>query len=144
MIYAQGMKKTMHVTWLGEQRYVAQNETGQQLIIDNSELKLGASPMESLLAALATCTAYDVVEVMKKRKTPLSSYRVEIEGERAEEHPRRYTTITVRHIASGAGVTAEALNRAAHLSHEKYCSVAASLNSEIVVEAALEAERVPA
>ncbi len=144
MIYAQGMKKTMHVTWLGEQRYVAQNETGQQLIIDNSELKLGVGPMESLLAALATCTAYDVVEVMKKRKTPLSSYRVEIEGERAEEHPRRYTTITVRHIAGGAGVTQESLGKAAHLSHEKYCSVAASLNSEIVVEAALEQESVPA
>lgn len=144
MIYAQGMKKTMHVTWLGEQRYVAQNETGQQLIIDNSELKLGVGPMESLLAALATCTAYDVVEVMKKRKTPLSSYRVEIEGERAEEHPRRYTIITVRHIAGGEGVTQEALSKAAHLSHEKYCSVAASLNSDIVVEASLARESVPA
>jgi putative redox protein len=144
MIYAQGMKKTMHVTWLGEQRYVAQNETGQQLIIDNSELKLGVGPMESLLAALATCTAYDVVEVMKKRKTPLWHYRVEIEGERAEEHPRRYTSITVRHLASGAGVTQEALSKAAHLSHDKYCSVAASLNSEIVVEAALEDSGVPA
>ncbi|WP_424949969.1 OsmC family protein [Deinococcus sp.] len=132
------MKKTMHVTWLGEQRYVARNETGQQLIIDNSELKLGVSPMESLLAALATCTAYDVVEVMKKRKTPLSHYRIEVEGERAEEHPRRYTTITVRHIASGAGVTADSLSKAAHLSHEKYCSVAASLNSEVLVEATLE------
>jgi putative redox protein len=144
MIYAQGMKKTMHVTWLGEQRYVAQNETGQQLIIDNSELKLGVGPMESLLAALAACTAYDVVEVMKKRKTPLWHYRVEIEGERAEEHPRRYTSITVRHLASGAGVTQEALSKAAHLSHDKYCSVAASLNSEIVVEAALEDSGVPA
>ena len=132
------MKKTMHVTWLGEQRYVAQNQTGQQLIIDNSELKLGVGPMESLLAALATCTAYDVVEVMKKRKTPLAHYRIEVEGERAEEHPRRYTTITVRHIAGGAGVTQDSLAKAAQLSHDKYCSVAASVNSEIQVEVVLE------
>ncbi|MFC4455772.1 OsmC family protein [Deinococcus sonorensis] len=132
------MKKTMHVTWLGEQRYVAQNETGQQVIIDNSELKLGVGPMEALLSALATCTAYDVVQVMNKRRTPLQTYRIEVEGERAEEHPRRYTTITVRHIASGKGVTEEQLSKAAHLSHEKYCSVAASLNSEIVVETVLE------
>ncbi|ULH15034.1 OsmC family protein [Deinococcus sp. KNUC1210] len=137
------MKKTMHVTWLGEQRYVAQNETGQQIIIDNSPLKLGVGPMEALLSALATCTAYDVVEVMKKRRTPLSQYRVEIEGERAEEHPRRYTTITVRHIASGAGVSEDSLAKAAHLSHEKYCSVAASLNSEIVVETVLESAATP-
>ena len=132
------MNKTMHITWLGEQRYAAQNETGQQLIIDNSAFKVGVGPMESLLAALATCTAYDVVEVMKKRKTPLAHYRVEVVGERAEEHPRRYTRITVRHLASGAGVTEDSLSRAAHLSHDHYCSVAATLNSEIVVEAALE------
>ncbi len=132
------MKKTMRVTWLGEQRYLGQNEGGQQLIIDNSELKLGVGPMEALLAALASCTAYDVVEVMKKRRTPLSSYRIEVEGERAEEHPRRYTTITVRHIASGEGLTQDSLSKAAHLSHEKYCSVAASLSSEILVEARLE------
>lgn len=132
------MKKTMRVTWLGEQRYLGQNEGGQQLIIDNSELKVGVGPMEALLAALASCTAYDVVEVMKKRRTPLSSYRIEVEGERAEEHPRRYTTITVRHIASGEGLTQDSLSRAAHLSHEKYCSVAASLNSDVVVEARLE------
>ena len=132
------MNKTMQITWLGEQRYAAQNATGQQLIIDNSAFKVGVGPMEALLAALATCTAYDVVEVMKKRRTPLSHYRVEIEGERAEEHPRRYTRITVRHLASGPGVTADSLSRAAHLSHDKYCSVAATLNSEIMVEAALE------
>ena len=143
LAYAGAMKKTMHVTWLGEQRYAAQNETGQQLIIDNSEFKLGVGPMEALLAALATCTAYDVVEVMKKRRTPLGTYRVEIEGERAEEHPRRYTTITVRHIASGTGVTEDSLAKAAHLSHEKYCSVAASLNSTVVVETVLESAPVP-
>ncbi|MFC4639290.1 OsmC family protein [Deinococcus hohokamensis] len=132
------MKKTLNVTWLGEQRYLGVSESGHQLLIDNSAVKVGVSPMEALLGALATCTAYDVVEVMKKRRTPLSTYRIEVEGERAETNPKRYTTITVRHIASGEGVTAEALEKAAHLSHEKYCSVAASLNSEIRLETQLE------
>ncbi len=132
------MIKRMTVHHLGDQRYVGFNDGGQQILIDNSAIKVGPSPMEALLAALATCTAYDVVEIMKKRKTPLSSYRVEVEGERAEEHPKRYTRITVRHIGVGEGVTQEAFERAAHLSHEKYCSVAASLNSEIVLDARLE------
>lgn len=132
------MKKTLNVTWLGEQRYVGVSESGHQLLIDNSAVKIGVSPMEALLGALATCTAYDVVEVMKKKRIGLSSYRIEVEGERAETHPKRYTTITVRHIASGEGLTPEALDRAAHLSHEKYCSVAASLNSEIRLETRVE------
>lgn len=128
----------MTVHHLGEQRYVGLNETGQQLLIDNSPTKIGVSPMEALLGALATCTAYDVVEVMKKRKTPVERYRVEVEGERAEEHPKRYTRIVVRHIAGGAGITRESLEKAAHLSHEKYCSVSATLNSEVVVEVQLD------
>ncbi|WP_019010526.1 OsmC family protein [Deinococcus aquatilis] len=128
------MKKTLNVTWLGEQRYLGVSESGHQLLIDNSPTKIGVSPMEALLGALATCTAYDVVEIMKKRRTPLSSYRIEVEGERADTDPKRYTTITVRHIASGEGVTEDALSKAAHLSHEKYCSVAASISSDIVLE----------
>ncbi|CAM4406921.1 OsmC family protein [Deinococcus marmoris] len=131
-------KKTLNVTWLGEQRYLGVSESGQQLLIDNSATKIGVSPMEALLGALATCTAYDVVEVMKKRRTPLASYRIEVEGTRADTDPKRYTHITVRHIAGGEGITAEALERAAHLSHEKYCSVASSLNSEISVETRVE------
>lgn len=138
------MKKKMTVHHLGEQRYVGFNEGGQQLLIDNSETKIGVSPMEALLGALATCTAYDVVEVMNKRRTPLSSYRIEVEGERAEAHPRRYTEITVRHIGGGPGVTLDAFEKAARLSHEKYCSVAASLNAEIHLEVALQGEEVTA
>lgn len=127
----------MHITWLGEQRYLGRNESGQQLLIDNSPVKIGVSPMEALLGALATCTAYDIVEIMQKKRTPLSAYQIEVEGERADSDPKRYTRIVVRHLAAGEGITAESLERAAHLSHEKYCSVAASLNSEIAVETAL-------
>ncbi|MFC6591011.1 OsmC family protein [Deinococcus lacus] len=132
--------KTVKIDWLGDQRYVGRSENGQQILIDNSENKVGVSPMDALLAALGTCTAYDVVGIMNKRKTPLSTYRLEVVGERAEETPARYTRITVRHIAGGAGVTKEQLEKAVHLSHEKYCSVAASLNAEMMLEVELAEE----
>ncbi|MBB5375228.1 putative redox protein [Deinococcus metalli] len=137
------MKKSMNVTWLGEHRFVGVNPSGQQLLIDNSPTKIGVSPMDALLGALATCTAVDVVDIMAKRRTPLTSYRIEVEGERAETHPKRYTHITVRHIAGGSGVMLDALTKAVHLSHEKYCSVAASLNAEMSVEAVVEESAVP-
>ncbi len=88
--------------------------------------------------ALGACTAYDVVDIMTKKKQPLARYRVEVEGVRAETHPKRYTHITVRHIASGPQVTEEALRRAVELSHTKYCSVSASLNAEIATEVVVE------
>ena len=123
---------------LGGDRYVGHNEAGDQIIIDGEDVALGVRPMEALLAALGTCTAFDVVSILAKRRTPVESYRIELEGERAEEHPRRYTRIRVRHVVGGEGITPQSLGRAVSLSHEKYCSVAASLNAEIEYEAILE------
>ena len=129
---------TMTIDHLGGKRYVGHNEAGNQIVVDGEDFTIGVRPMEALLAALGTCTAFDVVSILAKRQTPVESYRIKLEGERAEEHPRRYTRIRVRHIVSGEGITQESLERAVTLSHEKYCSVAASLNSEIESEPVLE------
>jgi putative redox protein len=128
----------MTIRHLGGARYVGRNGAGDQIIIDGEEVALGVRPMEALLAALGTCTAFDVVSILAKRQTPVESYRIELEGERAEEPPRRYTRIWVRHLVSGEGITPESLERAVSLSHEKYCSVVATLNAEIEYEVVLE------
>ena len=128
----------MTIDHLGGKRYVGHNEYGRQIIVDGEDVALGVRPTEALLTALGTCTAVDVVSILAKRRTPVQSYRIELEGERAEEHPRRYTRIRVRHLVSGEGITQESLERAVTLSHEKYCSVVASLNSEIESESILE------
>ena len=128
---------TMIIDHLGGKRYVGHNEAGDQIVVDGEGIALGVRPMEALLAALGTCTAIDVVSILAKRRTPVESYRIELEGERAEEHPRRYTRIRVRHFVSGEGITQESLERAVTLSHEKYCSVAATLDSEIESESIL-------
>ena len=128
----------MTIQHLGGDRYVGRNEAGHQIIIDGEEVALGVRPTEALLAALGTCTAFDVVSILAKRRTPVESYRIDLEGERAEEHPRRFTRIRVRHVVSGEGITSQSLERAVSLSHEKYCSVAATLNAEIQSEAVLE------
>ncbi len=126
---------TMNIIHLGGKRYVGHDEAGDQIVIDGEDVALGVRPMEALLAALGTCTAFDVVSILAKRRTPVQSYRIELEGERAEAHPRRYTRIRVRHLVSGGGITRGSLERAITLPPEKYCAAAASLNSEIETEA---------
>ncbi len=156
--YTHGMStKTIRIDALDPHgddrvRFVAQNPRHDRITIEahhaeataDSPPSVGLGPMEALLAALGTCTAVDVQDIMRKRRTPLSRYRLEIIGERADDTPRRYTRITVRHIGSGDGVVPEQLEKAAHLSHEKYCSVASSLRQDIqwVIEAHVEAEPV--
>jgi putative redox protein len=131
--------KKLVVHQLVGKRFLAINEAGDKVIIDGENPAAGLRPMELLLAALAGCTAYDVVDIMKKKRQPLQHYRVEVEGERAEEHPKRYTKISVTHYGAGPEVTAEALARAAELSHSKYCSVAASLSAPVEVFTVVEA-----
>lgn len=119
-------------------RFLGINEQGDKVMMDGDQPASGMRPMELLLAALAGCTAYDVVDIMEKKRQPLTSYRVETVGERAEEHPKRYLSIAVTHYGSGPNVTYEALKRAAELSHEKYCSVSASLNMPIELRVVVE------
>lgn len=99
------MTKKVVVHQIVGHRFLGVNEQGDKVMIDGDQPSTGPRPMELLLMALGACTAYDVVDIMRKKKQPLARYRVEVEGERAETHPRRYTRITVTHIASGPGVT---------------------------------------
>jgi putative redox protein len=130
--------KRVVVHQLSGHRFLGVNEQGDKVMIDGDSPATGMRPMELLLSALAGCTAYDVVDIMNKKRQPLTHYRIETVGERAEQHPKRYTHIIVTHYASGVGVTQEALEQAVRLSHEKYCSVSANLNAHIETRAVVE------
>ncbi len=119
-------------------RFMGMNAAGDKVMLDGDHPAIGMRPMEALLAVLSACTAYDVIDIMTKKRQPLARYRVEAEGTQAEEHPKRYTHIHLIHYGAGPNVTLEALNRAVELSHTKYCAVSATLNAEITVEAVVE------
>ncbi|NER79040.1 MAG: OsmC family protein [Leptolyngbya sp. SIO1D8] len=119
-------------------RFAGINEVGDKVIVDGDQPAIGMRPMELLLTALASCTAYDVVDIMRKKRQPLARYRVEVEGTQAETHPKRYTHIQVIHYGSGPDVTETALNRSVELSHTQYCAVSGSLNAEITMQAVVE------
>jgi putative redox protein len=97
------------------------------------ELRAGASPTESLLAALAACASMDVAPILLKKRQAVATYRIQVTGERADEHPRIYTAITVEHVVSGE-VEPEALRRAVELSSTRYCPVNAMLSRAVRIE----------
>jgi len=124
-------QKSVIVSLDGERRFNILNPSGGSSVLDPGQPDRFLSPMEALLGALGACTGYDVVSIMEKKKQPLASYRIEVNGDRASEHPMRYEKIILTHIGSGPDVKLAALERAVYLSHEKYCSVASSLNCVI-------------
>ena len=89
----------------------------------------GPTPTEALLAAIAGCTAFDVVSILEKKRQTVTNYRIEIDGQKAPEgeYPRPFLKIQVKHILSGESLDPEAVARAIELSDTKYCSVMATL-----------------
>jgi putative redox protein len=115
----------IEVLWEGEKRYRGGPEGGPTLVLDGDR-DLAPSPVDSLLVALASCSAIDVVEILEKRRTPPTALRVRVEFSRAAEPPRRLTDVHVRFRVATVSERAH-VERAVELSFQKYCSVSSSL-----------------
>lgn len=118
---------------LEDEVYEAANAAGNTVTMDMraAELKQAQSPTELLLSSVAGCGAVDIVVILKKRKKTIIDFTIETTGVRRDETPRKFLSIHCKYIITSPDVTPEELDKAAALSLEKYCSVAASLNSEI-------------
>jgi putative redox protein len=129
--------KEAHATihYAGNDFLIGIPPSGHAIAIDvNGKRSSGTGPLEMLLVALGGCTAADVISILQKKREQVTDYRVEVRGERREEHPRSFRRIEVRHILRGRGLTEQAVARAIELSDTKYCSVSATLRptAEIV------------
>lgn len=131
----------------GHELFVAISATGHAQVLDaNHDRNSAPTPMELLLMALGTCTAVDVVEILRKKRERVTDYHVEVRGWRRQEHPRAYTMFEVRHFLRGHALSEKAVAQAIELSDTKYCSVAATLRpaAEIVTSYEITEEQVPA
>jgi putative redox protein len=127
------------VRFVGDEMFVGVTPSGHaQLLESNTEQNRAATPMELLLIAVGSCTAIDVEAILRKKRLKLTDYRVEIRGERAADHPRKWTRIHIHHIVSGAAIPEAAVARAVELSETKYCSVAASLRPSVEIVSTFE------
>lgn len=116
------------VRYAGDEFFIGTSPSGHAQAIDTKGDRHAApTPMEMLLVAVAACTAVDVISILQKKRQDVIDYNVEIKGERAEEHPRKFTAFHVHHIVHGRSVSADAVESAIELSDTKYCSVAATV-----------------
>jgi len=92
----------------------------------------GMTPMELLAVALGGCTGMDVVSILVKMRQPLEELSVEVGGVRAEDHPKRFTSLEVVYRLRG-DLDEKRVRRAIQLSEERYCSVAATLRPSLPI-----------
>lgn len=119
---------TAMVQYAGDEFFIGIPPSGHAQVIDtNGDRKAASTPMEMLLVSVAGCTAADVISILLKKRQDVTDYRVEITGERAEDHPRKFLKFHVHHIVHGRSVSEKAVADAVELSDTKYCSVAATV-----------------
>ena len=100
-----------------------------RLTLDSGSVE-GTSPMQALAFAVTGCMAMDVVHVLRKGRHDLRGLRADFKGERQQTEPRRFTRIELHFTVTGA-IPPEPIERAIHLSREKYCSVWHSMREDI-------------
>src|SRR5512138_2614061 len=93
----------------------------------------GFRPTELLLVAAAACSAMDVISILQKKRQDVSGFEVKVHGERAEEHPRKFTHIELEYVVRGRRVDPAAVERSIELSLTKYCSVSATLEPAVTI-----------
>ncbi len=128
----------VEVRWEGEMRYRGGRVGGASLLLDGSG-EAAPSPVDTLVAALASCSAIDVVDILKKRRTPASDLSVRVEFSRAAMPPRRLTAVRL-HYRLQTAAERHHVERAVALSFERYCSVAGSLAPDIRISWEIEIE----
>ena len=125
------MKAT--ITWQDKACFLGESGSGHQVMLDGPPdlggENRGIRPMECLLIGLGGCSAFDVVNILRKSRQNIQDCRVEISAERADAIPSVFTKIHLHFIVEGAGLRLKAVERAIALSAEKYCSASLMLQA---------------
>ncbi len=127
---------TVRAVWRGGQRYEVGKPGGPTAVVDADGV-VAPGPVDTLLAAVASCSAVDIVDILAKRRTPVETFEISVVAERRPTPPRRVRRLDIEYRIDGAGIDREHAERAIQLSFEKYCSVVASLAPDIVTHTAL-------
>lgn len=125
------------VRWHDGMSFVAETGSGHLVAMDGAPeaggRNLAPRPMEMLLAGTGGCTAFDIVMILKRGRQDISGCEVKLSAERAETDPKVFTRINMHFLVKGRNLKPEAVERAVHLSAEKYCSASIMLGKTAAI-----------
>jgi putative redox protein len=132
--YKEGITPMVKATLAWERDLVFTGATPQGYEIEfDAKAEWGCKPTEALLLSLAGCMGIDVVTILTKMRIELTSFRMEIEGERNPTPPQYYKTIEIVLHITGENIDPVKVERAIALSRDKYCSVYNSLRFDLAL-----------
>jgi putative redox protein len=113
------------VIWKSNMSFIGSSDSGFELPLGTSPEVGGNNdgfrPMELIAIGIAGCTAMDVISILQKKRQIVTSFEVLVHADRATEHPKVFTHLTIEYVIGGKDLSKEAVERAVELSETKYC-----------------------
>lgn len=135
------MKESIIARWVDGMAFEA-DVLGFKIVIDANEQfggkKRGPEPKPLMLVALAGCTGMDVVSLLNKMRVRFKKMNVLVDGELAEEHPKKFITMKVIFQITGKDIDRNKVEKAVALSAERYCGVTANYKSSVKIDYRIE------
>lgn len=109
-----------------ERQFAVTSGSEHHMLLDDAAGGTGPKPIELVAVALAGCTAFDVITVLRQKyHQRVTGYEVRVEADQAERPPQVFTAVRIHHVVTGYDINSAAIEEAIRLSEEKYCSVGA-------------------
>jgi putative redox protein len=119
------------IQWVNNVHFKAKADSGHEVLIDGPPdaggQNLGSRPMELMLMGVGGCTSFDVVNILAKTRQKVTHCVTQITASRADAIPQVFEDINIHFILEGDGLDAKKVERAIHLTAEKYCSASIML-----------------
>ena len=120
-------------------QFSATTGSEHHLLLDDAAGATGPKPVELVVIALAGCTGFDVITVLRQKfRQKVTGYEVRVEADQAERPPQVFTAVRIHHVVTGFEIDPAAIEEAIRLSEEKYCSVGAMLKQTATLKTTYE------
>jgi putative redox protein len=132
----------IQVKWIDKMQFVGIDSSKHSVVMSSQdeENAVGMKPSDLMLVALGGCTAYDVVNILTKKRQKIVGLEIEVSAEQEPDPPWTFTHIHMIYRLRGKDLDEKAVHDAIKLSKEKYCSVgttlakAAEVTYDVVIE----------
>ena len=114
-------------TWKNKMLLESDNPLGKNLLMESGPdfggSNQGLSPKALMLSSLGGCTGLDLLSLFKKMRVEIEGFKVIVNGELTEEHPKYYDKVSIDYYFIGTDLNKENIKKAVSLSEERYCGV---------------------
>ena len=121
------MAHKVTTTWKNKMLLESDNPLGKNLLMESGPdfggSNQGLSPKALMLSSLGGCTGLDLLSLLKKMRVEIEDFKVIVNGELTEEHPKYYDKVSIDYYFTGTDLNEEKIKKVVSLSEERYCGV---------------------